>query len=151
MKIRPMTEADWPTIRARWVRVLAGRPCQDPAATVPVVGIGRRLNRGQWREAAEWLVDVLRARSEIKVAVWEKFPDEVLGFIAYTPSDEGANAVHMVHVFGQARRRGIGTALLGEVQGEVRATYTSEAGHGLLASLEDDGHDIEARIEEAAG
>lgn len=122
-------ELDW--IRFQWVGDLTRRASWD--GEKPFIKIGKaRIGLETCRQALKLIVPTLLADAQVRVAALSVCPDEAIAWIAWL-GDE----LLYVRVIGDARRRGIATALF-EVTGlpiGCSTAFMTNIGSRWVASL----------------
>jgi GNAT superfamily N-acetyltransferase len=134
IEIREATPAERARIHERWVRIV--RP--PKAETDPIMGAlvrapkhGHRMSPSIWHRAIDKELGRLLTESSVLV-VDGPVAGEPVGWVVYQ-----GDRLHMVYVFGPARRRGVGKALVEHAMRNVnpRVTYCTEPGRLLLLSV----------------
>lgn len=130
-------ELDW--IRFQWAGDLTRSASWD--GEKPFIKIGKaRIGLESCRRALKLLVPTLLADAQVRVAALSTFPDEAIAWIVWEVDE-----LRYVRVLGDARRRGIATALFAASGLPIgcATSFMTAVGSKWMASL------AEERVEEA--
>lgn len=116
--VRPATPEELRLVRDSWTKGASRGDTRLRGERMLKTGTDRGMRRREFAAAHRLWVDVVLEDHEVHVvvAVAEGEPDEALGWCCWSSPTGAPATLHWVWVRGQARRMGLGRALLAHVR-----------------------------------